>query len=159
VEVHLDATIERVERYTAGHDRAKLLDYYKVVKLEAVSLGGRRDGSGDSIHWVTSNCGNVENWVHYGLPRDETGSERHTVDLGMMQCTVYAVLSECFTRCILYSVYAEFGVCCTGCMLYSVYAVLGVCCTRCMLYSVYAVFAGCCTRCEFLIMAWRDREG
>jgi len=29
--------------------------------MEEVSLGGRRDGSGDSIYWITRNCANVEN--------------------------------------------------------------------------------------------------
>jgi len=40
----------------------------------------------------------------------ETGWERETVDLGVLQCTVYAVLSICCTRCMLYSVYAVLGV-------------------------------------------------
>ena len=75
-----------------------------MVNLEAVSSGARRDGSGDSIHWLTRNCAKVENLVQHGLPRDETGCERGIVDLGMMQYAVYAVLSECCTRCMLYSV-------------------------------------------------------
>ena len=33
-------------------------------------FGGRRDGSLDSIHRLTCNCGNVESWVHHP-PRDE----------------------------------------------------------------------------------------
>ena len=41
---------------------------------------------------------------------DDTGWERDTVNLGMMQYAVYAVLSVCFTRCMLYSVYAVLGV-------------------------------------------------
>jgi len=45
----------------------------------------------------------------------ETGWERETVDIEMMQYAVYAVLSECGTRCMLYSVHAIFGVCCTQC--------------------------------------------
>jgi len=59
----------------------------------------------------------------------ETSWERETVDVAMMQCAVYAVLSVCCTQCMLYLVYAVLGVCCTWCMLYLVYAVLGVCCT------------------------------
>ena len=85
------------------------------MNLEAVSSGGRRDGSGDSIHWLTCNWANVENWVQHGLPRDETDWERQTVDVAMMPYAVYAVLSEW----------------CTWSMLYSVHAVLGVYCTRC----------------------------
>jgi hypothetical protein len=42
-----------------------------VVDLEAVRLAGRCDGSGDYIHWLTRNCGNVESGVHYGLPGDD----------------------------------------------------------------------------------------
>jgi len=38
-----------------------------------------------------------------------------TVDLGMMQYAVYAVLGVCFTRCMLYSVYAVLSACCTRC--------------------------------------------
>ena len=37
-------------------------------------------------------------------PNCDTGCEREKVDLGMMQCAVYAVLSVCRTRCMLYSV-------------------------------------------------------
>jgi hypothetical protein len=35
-------------------------EYWEAVNLEAVCSGGRRDGSGDSIHWLTRNCANVE---------------------------------------------------------------------------------------------------
>jgi len=62
------------------------------------------------------------------------GWRRETVDLGMMQYLVYAVLGVCSTRCMQYSVNAVLGVCSTQWMQYSVYAVLGVCCTRCMLH-------------------------
>jgi len=87
-----------------------LVEYWEEVNLEAVSSGGRHNRSRDSIHWLTHNFANVENWVQHGLPRDETGWEQKTVDLGMMQYAVYAVLSECCTRCMLYSVYAVLGV-------------------------------------------------
>jgi len=84
--------------------------------------GGMCDGSWDSIHWLNCNCGNEENWVQQGPLRAwETGWERETVDLGMMQYAVYAVPGVCSTQ-----VYAVLGVCCTPCMLYSVYAGLGV---------------------------------
>jgi hypothetical protein len=68
------------------------------------------DGSGDSIHWLTCNCANVENCVQHDFPRKETGWEWETVGLGMMQYAVSAVCSECCTRCVLYSVYAVLGV-------------------------------------------------
>jgi len=42
----------------------------------------------------------------------ETGWEQETVDLGMMQYAVYAVVSGWCTRCMLYSVYAVLGVNC-----------------------------------------------
>jgi hypothetical protein len=42
-----------------------------VVNLEAVCSGGRRDRSGDCIHWLISNGANVEILVQHGLPRDE----------------------------------------------------------------------------------------
>jgi len=64
----------------------------------------RRDRSGDCILWLTRNCANVENLVHLGLPRDQTGWEQETVNLGIMQYAVYAVLSGCCTRSMLYSV-------------------------------------------------------
>ena len=44
-------------------------------------MGGRRDGSRDSFHWLTRDCGNVENCVQHGLPRDErlAGSGRQLI--------------------------------------------------------------------------------
>jgi len=59
-------------------------------------LGGRCEGSLDSVHWSTHNCGNIENWVQQGplrAERWETGWERETVDLWMMQYIMYAILS------------------------------------------------------------------
>jgi len=51
------------------------------------------DGSYDSIHWLTRNCGNVGNSVQTGpLRAEKTGWEREPVDLRMMQYTAYAVL-------------------------------------------------------------------
>jgi len=104
----------------------RLEEYLKAVILEGVSLGGRRNWSGNSMNWLTCNCANVATRVQHGLPRDETGWERETVDLGMMRFAVYKVLSECCTRCMLYSVYGVLRVCCIRCMLYSVCAALGV---------------------------------
>jgi hypothetical protein len=69
LEMLLEAVIERLWRPRSsdfgdalgGHDRARLEEYLEAVNLVAVSLGGRRDGSGDSTHWLTLNCANVEN--------------------------------------------------------------------------------------------------
>jgi len=120
-EIHLETVIERVWRCTCrprsmwtqrctwrpwsrefgdalgGHDRSTLEEYLEVVDLEAVDREGGFDGRWDSIHWLTRNCGNVENWV-------QTGWERETVNHGIMQYAVYAILSACCTRCMLYSV-------------------------------------------------------
>jgi len=66
--------------------------------------GRRRDGTWPSIHWLTHNCVNVENWVHPGPPRDErseTGWGWERVNHGMIQCLVYTVLGVCCTRCYL----------------------------------------------------------
>jgi len=83
-----------------------------------VRSGGLCDGSLDCIHWLTRMCGNVENWVQHGpLSACETGWERETVDLGMMQCVVYTVCRECSTQSMLNSVYTVLGVCCTRCQL------------------------------------------
>ena len=63
-------------------------------------LGGRCDGSRDSIHWLTGNHGNVESWVQSGVPTDErlAGSGRQLI------------LGWCSTRCMHCSVYAVLGV-------------------------------------------------
>jgi len=151
-EMHLEAVIERVGRYTWRPWSNKIggvlgggwsgSDWSEGVQSGGSQSGGSEsggsesgggrsggmcDGSWDSIYWLTRNCGNVENWVQQGPLRAwETGWERETVDLGMMQ-----VRGVCSTRCMQYSVYGVLDVCCTRWMLYSVYAVLGVCCTRC----------------------------
>jgi len=56
--------------------------------------GGMCDGSWDSIHWLTRNCGNVENWVQLGPLRTGrlAGSGRQSIS------------GWCSTRCILDSV-------------------------------------------------------
>jgi len=56
-------------------------------------FGGRPDGSWDSIHWLTCNCGNAESWVQHP-PRDEklAGSGR------------LSILGWCCTWCMPYSV-------------------------------------------------------
>jgi hypothetical protein len=41
-----------------------------VGELGGGQFGGRRDGSCDSIHWLTCNCGNIDSSVQH-LPSDE----------------------------------------------------------------------------------------
>jgi len=54
---------------------------------------GKHNGYRDSGHWLTCNCGNVEDWVKQHPPRDETGWEQEPVDHGMMLYLVCFVLS------------------------------------------------------------------
>jgi len=64
--------------------------------------GGRRTWSWDSIRWLTRICWNVENSVRTrSAKRWETATERETVDVGMLQYTLYAVLGGCCTLCTL----------------------------------------------------------
>jgi len=108
-EMYLEAVIVRVWR---GTQRPWS------IEIGGVPGGGRSDGSRsrrrcvrswDSIQWLTHDCGNVQNWVQQGPPRverSETGWEGETVDLRMMQYSVYAILGVCRTRCMQCSVYA-----------------------------------------------------
>jgi hypothetical protein len=93
-----------------------LEDYHEAGNRERVSSGGRRDRSEDSVHWLTRNCANIENWVHHCPLSDER-------------------LAGSGWQSIL-------GWCCTRCMQHSVNAVLGVCCIQCMLYSVLTLDHG-----------------
>jgi len=63
--MHAAAVPEQVWRYTC-----RLWSSEIGGVLGGGRFGGRRDGSWDSIHWLTCNCGNVESWVQL-LPRDE----------------------------------------------------------------------------------------
>jgi len=87
-EMHLEAMIDRVWR-CAG--RAWSSEFGGV--LGGGQYGGSHDGSWDSIHWLTCNCGNVESWVQH-MPRDEklAGSRR------------LLILGWCCTWCMLYLV-------------------------------------------------------
>jgi len=108
LEMHLEALIERVSRCTWRPWSSEIGGALGGSQSGGGSSGGRRDGRWDSSHWLTCNCGNVENWVKHGLPRDWLGAGD----------------SCCWDD-------AGCGVCSTQCMEYSVYAVLGVWCTRC----------------------------
>jgi len=105
------------------------------------------DGSRDFIHWLTDNCGNVENWVQQGPLRDWLGVEGS-------QSWDDAVCGVCSTQGMLNLVYAVLGVCWTRCMLYSVYAVLSVRGTWCMLYLVYTVLTSAKSEIGFRKWTW-----
>jgi hypothetical protein len=148
VEIDVEAGIEPVWRYTWRPWSSKIEGVLGGGQSGGGSMGGRHDMSWDSIHWLTRNCVNVENWVSQGLLIVErlTGSGSQSIlgwsSMQYIKYSVFSVLSVCCTRCMLYSVYAVLGVCCTRCILYSVYAVLGVSYTRCMLYSVLTLDHG-----------------
>jgi len=92
VEIHLEAVSERVWRWTWGQSSSEI----RGVQEGSQSWGGsskvRRVGIWDSIQYLTCDCGNVENWIQHGLPRDETGWDQETVNHRMTQYAVYAVL-------------------------------------------------------------------
>ena len=85
--MHLEAVFEHVGRYTWRPWSIKIAEV-----LGGSRSGGRRDGSWDSIHWLTGNCGNVESWVQHP-PRDKTLARygRKSI-LGWWKYSVYAVL-------------------------------------------------------------------
>jgi len=97
LEMHLGAVIERVWRCTWTPSAIEIEGVLGGGRSGAGRSAGRCDGSLDCIHWVTRNCGNVENGV-------QTDWEPETVNHGMMQYVVYAVLGVCCTPCMLYSV-------------------------------------------------------
>jgi len=105
IEIHLVAVIEPVWRCTWRPWWSEIGGVLGGGLSEGSSLGGRRDGSWDSIHWLTCHCGNIEHWVQHGLLRDErlAGNVRQSI-LGWCKYKVHAVLSECCTMCKLYSV-------------------------------------------------------
>jgi len=110
MEIHLEAVIDGVWRCTWRPWLSEIGGELGGGQSGGDSSGGRCDGSWDCIHWLTCNCGNVENWVKHGLPRDErlAGSGRQLIlgwcSMWCMQYSVYAVLSVCWTRCLLYLV-------------------------------------------------------
>jgi len=53
-EMHSEAVTERVWRCTCRLSSSEI-----AVVLGGGRFGGRRDGSSDTIHWLTCNCGNV----------------------------------------------------------------------------------------------------
>jgi len=100
LETYLEAVIERDWRCTWRPWWSEIGGVLGGSQSGGGSSGGRRNGSWDFIHWLTRTCGNVENWVQHGLPRDER----------LAASGKQLMLGWCSTRCILYSVYAVLGV-------------------------------------------------
>jgi len=106
LEIHLEAVMERVWRYT-GRSWLRKIVVLGGSLSGGSSSGGRGNSSWDCIHWLTCNCGNVEDWVQHGLLTDlkVAGSGRQSI------------LGWCSMPCMKSSVYAVIGVCCTWCQL------------------------------------------
>jgi len=86
--MHLEAGINRVWRCTCRLRSSEIGGVHGGDRF-----WGRHDGSWDSIHWLTCNCGNVESWVQHP-PRDEKLAGSGSL----------SILGWCCTRCMLYSV-------------------------------------------------------
>jgi len=88
-DIHSEAVVERVWRFTCSRLWSREIGGV----LRGGRLGGRRDGSWDSIHSLTCNRGNVESWVQHP-PWDGklAGSWR------------LSILGWCCTWCMLYPV-------------------------------------------------------
>jgi len=76
--IHFEAMIERVWRCSCRPWLSEIAAVRGGIDCGGGSLAARCDGHWDSIHWLTRDCGNVENWAQHGLPRDErvVGSRR-----------------------------------------------------------------------------------
>jgi len=65
--------------------------------------GGRRDGSWDSIHWLTCNWRKVDSWVQQHPPRDwKLAGRGKLAGSGRL-----LILGWCCTWCMLYSVWSH----------------------------------------------------
>jgi len=89
LEMHSKVVIEYVWRCTCRLWSSKI-----VAVLVGSRYAGRYDGSWDSIHCLTLNCGNAESWVQQHLPRD--GKLDGSGGL--------SIFGWCCTWCVLYSV-------------------------------------------------------
>jgi len=103
VEIHLEAAIERGWRWNWRPWSSVIGGVPGGSQSRGGSSGGRRERCWDAIDWLTHNCGNVENWVQHGLPKDWLGA-------GDSRSWDDAVRGVCSTQCMLYSVYAVLGV-------------------------------------------------
>ena len=80
-EMHSEAVTERVWRYTC---RLRSNEIGGV--LGGDWFGRKRDGSWDSLHWLTWNCVNVESWVQHP-PRDKKLAGRGRLSIVGWCCT------------------------------------------------------------------------
>jgi len=166
LEMHLEAGIERVWRYTWKLWSSEFED--APSRLESIEFGdtiGSRNRASLEIHlqagiervWIcTWRPWSSEIEGVLGGGRSGGGSSGGRCDWSWdsihwlthnggnveynMVCRVMRDwLGAGDSRCLDDAVH---GVCSTQCMLYSVYALLGVCCTRCMLYLVLTLDHG-----------------
>ena len=120
VEMHMETKIERTKRCswrTCSIEIGEVLggcwsggDGGEGSQSEGGRSGGMCEGTSDSICWLTSNCGNVENWVQHNLLTNWLGA-------GDSWSWDNAVCGVCSTQCIQYSAYAVLGLCGTWCWL------------------------------------------
>jgi len=128
--MHLEAAIEHVGRYTwrpwsikigkvfeGGWSAGNWFEggQYEGSRSASCESGGGSleaicHGSWDTIHWLTRDCGNVENWIQQRPLRDWLGA-------GDSWHSDNAVCGVCSTQWMLYSVYAVLSVCCPCCYL------------------------------------------
>jgi len=87
-EMHYDAVTERIWRCTCRLWLSEIRG-----ELGGGRFGGRRDGSWDSIHWLTCICGNVVSWVQHLLTDEKLAGSGRLLILGW-----------CCTWCMLHSV-------------------------------------------------------
>ena len=83
-EIHSEAVIKWVWRCTCSRLQSSEIGGL----LGGSRFGGWRDGSWDSIHWLTCNCENVESWVQH-LSRD----------VGLAGSGRLSILGWCCNRC------------------------------------------------------------
>jgi hypothetical protein len=79
-----------------------LEQHWELVKLEAAVQKGVTMGADIVFIGSLVIVGMLR--IEYNIVCRETGWERETVDVGMMQSAVHAGLSVCCTRCMLFSV-------------------------------------------------------
>jgi len=110
LDIQVEGVINQVGRSTGRPQSSGIGAVHGGGQAGGGNSGGRRNGSWHSLHWVTHNCGNVENWVQHDLRRDE----------GLPENRRQSILPLGRTRCMQYSVCAILGVFRTHWILYSV---------------------------------------
>jgi hypothetical protein len=103
----LEAVIKRVWRCGWRPWSSEIGEVLGGGQLLGGCSGVRRDGSWESIHWLTCNCCNKENWIQHSLPWNQSEDWSRTADFGIIQYAVNAVLGLGCILCMLYLVYAD----------------------------------------------------